>query len=271
LEELTEQPQLQAPKPAKKKRSKKKKKSKVCAAKPLPAPVESSQSPSLPFLQSQSRSQADSGRPSATSSISEPKPGAPLSEESERLLRSVPESIGEAEPAPEPRPGIVFADADESALADLLPEISFDPVEVAGVLEELFDWTAEKFDSAHWKLTERQSRMLAKPTAELLSSLYMKLGQFLPAILMGWCEATPGLMGFLLTSGIVIGPKVAVQFQLSRSRARAARNKVGPQRIPTPIRPAPGAAPQAAMSGVGMATQVPSGKLGDDGFPEITN
>ena len=268
-----EQPQPPAPKPAsKKRRSKKTKAKKARAAKPLPAPVESSPSPSLPFLQNRQRSREGSERPSAASSISEPRPGAPLSDEAERLLRSVPESISEAEPEPEARPGIVFAETDEGAIADLLPDISFDPAEVAGVLEESFDWLAEKFDSAHWKLTERQSRMLAKPTAELLGSLYMKIGAFLPAILLGWCEATPGLMGFLLTSGIVVGPKVAVQFQLSRSRARAARNKVGPQRVPAPIRPTPAAAPHSqATGGVGMATPVPSGKLDSDGFPEITN
>jgi hypothetical protein len=183
------------------------------------------------------------------------------------LLRSVPESIGEAEPEPEARPGIHFAESDAEGLADLFPDIHFDPAEVGGVLEEAFDWIAERFESEHWKLSERQSRMLAKPTAELLGSLYLKLGSLLPSILMRWCEATPGLMGFILTSGIVIGPKVAVQFNLSRSRARANRNNVGRQRIPAPIRPA---TPQPnPASGVGMATPVSSGKLGDDGFPEL--
>jgi hypothetical protein len=199
-----------------------------------------------------------------TSSTSEPKPGQPLSPESERLLASVPDSISEAETEPEARPGIHFAESDEDELRGMMPEISFDPVEVGGVLEETFGWVAEKFDSDHWKLTERQTRMLAKPTAELLSSLYAKLGTFLPAILLGWCEATPGLMGFILTSGIVIGPKVATQFKLSRSRRSTAANRAGSQRIPSPIRPA------APVSGVGMATPTPASEFGDDGFPKVT-
>jgi hypothetical protein len=205
-----------------------------------------------------------------TSSKSEPRPGQPLSAESERLLKSVPEFIGEPESQPDARPGIQFAQSDAEAIAAMLPDITFDPAEVQGVLEEMFDWTAEKFDSAHWKLTERQSRMLAKPTAELLSSLYLKIGAFLPAILMNWCQATPGLMGFMLTSGIVIGPKVAVQFQLSRSRRQAAKNKVGPQRVPAPIRPAAVPAPPAQpAAGAGLANVAVSAELDEDGFPKV--
>jgi hypothetical protein len=271
LEKQTEQTAPPVPRPAKKKLGKKKKKkvAKVRAAKPLPAPVESSPSPSLPFLQNPQRNQVASSA-SASSSVSEPKPGQPLSAENERLLHSVPEFIGEADSEPKARPGIQFAASDAEAIAGMLPDITFDPAEVQGVLEEMFDWWAEKFDSAHWKLTERQSRMLAKPTAELLSSLYLKIGVLLPGWLMSWCEATPGLMGFLLTSGIVIGPKVAVQFQLSRSRRKTEKNRVGPQRVPAPIRPAAAPAPQPHQTaGVGLATPATSPELDSDGFPKV--
>ena len=167
---------------------------------------------------------------------SEPKPGEPLSPEAERILSGVPNSIGD-ESGEQEVDGSAGASENADALAGLMPEIDFDPREVQDVLEEAFDWMADRFDSAHWKLTERQSRMLGKPTAQLLSSLYMKLSNYLPIILADWCDSTPGLMAFILASGVVVGPKIAQQYAVSRERRRMGPKKVQsasarPQTVP---------------------------------------
>jgi hypothetical protein len=85
-------------------------------------------------------------------------------------------------------------------------------------LEELFEYLAERFDSDHWKLTERQGRMLGKPAAILANSLWQKLCVYLPDILGNWVRNTPGAAAFLMTAGIVIGPKVMQQARLNRER-----------------------------------------------------
>jgi len=192
----------------------------------------------------------------------EPKPGQPLNAESERILRGIPESISDApaeSDAPDALP-ISSAQPGAEAIAGLMPEIVFDAEEVQAVLEEAFDWLAQKFDSAHWKLTDRQSRMLGRPTAQLLGSLYAKIGTFLPGVLARWCESTPGAMGFLLASGIVIGPKIATQFQVSRARRQKEAQRVGPRAVPAqPI--------QRPMGPVGRSPVRPAAPI-DEAAPE---
>lgn len=161
-----------------------------------------------------------------------------MNDEAERLLSDIPEAIGEA-----PRAGEKL-DAEESAaavgaLGALSPDflqglIQFEEADVRGVLEEAFEHLAVKFDSEHWKLTDRQSRMLGKPTAQLLSSIWVKLSYLLPDKFAQLCASTPGLAGFVVTSAIVLGPKVAQQFAVSRQRRSA----------PAPVRrPGPGPVP----------------------------
>jgi hypothetical protein len=139
-----------------------------------------------------------------------------LSPDAERRLHAVPEVIGAGEDDAD-RPGAA-ATIGSDEIAGLIPEIQFDQADVEDVLEEAFGWMAKKFESDHWKLTDRQSRMLGRPTTQLLTSLWSKVGAFLPEMLARWCETTPGLAGFILAGGIVVGPKVAHQFALSRSR-----------------------------------------------------
>jgi hypothetical protein len=145
-----------------------------------------------------------------------------LPPEAERLLSDVPESVGGVFVAGEKLDHEETA-AMAGALGGMSPEflqglISFSEEDVRGVLEEGFDFLAERFNSEHWKLTERQSRMLGRPTTELLSSLWTKLSFLLPDQLMQWCSSTPGLAGFVLVSSIVIGPKVAQQWSITRQR-----------------------------------------------------
>ena len=166
----------------------------------------------------------ESSEPSESSSTSEP-----LSPESERILASVPETIGgEAGESGAP----VDAPA-EDPIAALMAQVAFEPQDVQDTLAEMFDWLAERFESDHWRLTDRQARMLGRPAAQLLNSIWTKLQAYIPDILSKWCETTPGATALILAAGIVITPKVMQQVSISRERA-----KVKP-RVPAPQSPAP--------------------------------
>ena len=115
-------------------------------------------------------SQADSGQHSATSST-EPRPGQPLTQEAEQILHEVPASIGGAGAGEALPPIGQVADAESIAAAAMLSElasaITFEEQDVRELLEMGFGWMAEKFESEHWNLTERQSRMMGRPAAQL--------------------------------------------------------------------------------------------------------
>lgn len=232
-----EQPEVPVPVPARKKRKAKKRRPAVARQKPLPPPVEPQAESQDPFQLAATFNQnpGDSPRPSGGSSISnEPKPGEPLSPEREQVLRDGFEQIGVEEPGPQPveQPA---GTSDGAAVAGMLPEIAFDPQDVQDVLREGFHWIAERFDSAHWELTESQARMLGKPTAQLLSTLYSRL----PAFLTSWCDSTPGLGALCVTGAIVIGPKVAQQVAISRERRKSPTPINRPQAVPGHSQPTP--------------------------------
>jgi hypothetical protein len=140
-----------------------------------------------------------------------------LSQESERLLQGVPDVIGEdvAGSSGDAAPGDV---QDQDPIAALMAQVAFEPQDVQDVLAECFDWLSERFESEHWRLTDRQARMLGRPTAQLLNSLWARLGNYLPDILSRWCEETPGAMAFLMAAGMVVAPKVMQQVSISRER-----------------------------------------------------
>jgi len=158
-----------------------------------------------------------------------------LSEESRRLLSSVPDSIGgEADDpgGPAELPG-------DDAIAGLMAMVAFEPQDVQDTLCEFFDWTAERFKSDHWRLTERQARMLGKPTSLLLNSLWARLCLILPDIIGRWASKTPGASAFLLAAGVIVVPKIAKQVQISRARKKT-RPVIQPSQRPEPApRPDP--------------------------------
>jgi hypothetical protein len=139
-----------------------------------------------------------------------------LPPESERLLHAVPKSIGEADDPVGP------ADvSEEDPIAALMAQVAFEPQDVQDVLEEFFESLAVRFESDHWKLTERQARMLGRPSAQLLNSMWAKLQNYLPDILAHWCESTPGATAFILACGLIVAPKITRQVAISRERAAA--------------------------------------------------
>jgi hypothetical protein len=166
----------------------------------------------------------------------------PLSAEAERLLAAVPETIGDGPAeAIDPNAGAQQGTESGDAIAALMQQIAFEPQDVQDQLSEFFEWLAERFKSDHWKLTERQARMLGKPAAQLLNSVWTKLQAILPDILARWCDSTPGATAFLLASGIVVVPKIGKQIAISRARAgaNAAAKMVQPGTSHGPAQPAP--------------------------------
>jgi hypothetical protein len=154
-----------------------------------------------------------------------------LSPESERLLAGVRGSIGSAS---EDEPGSTGEDAE--AVAGLMAMVAFEPEDVQDTVCEFFEWLAVRFESDHWKLTDRQARMMGRPTAQLLNSLWARLQAVLPDILARWCEQTPGATAFILACGIVVVPKVGKQIAISRER-RKAKPFVEPAPRPQPVPP----------------------------------
>lgn len=175
------------------------------------------------------------------SSISEPRPGEPLSAEAEAQLADLPDPAGQ-----ESAPGEMAAET----LAPV-PALSnrFKEEYVADVLEEIFAWLADRFESEHWLLSDRQSRMLSEPSTLLLGSLWQHLQRMLPAILERWAESTPGLMDAVFAFGIVLTPKCIKQFELSRQRKAEGRpaKSAGPQ--PVPARPPYAGGPIGPITG----------------------
>jgi len=213
------------------------------------------------------------GRSPIFSGGSDYAPGAPLSPEAERILAAMPGVIADE------HAGEVLVPSGEPSsagdLADMLPDIDFDPLEVGAVLEEMFDWIAERRNSACWKLTERQSRMLAKPTAQLCATLYAKLAQFLPGWLANLCDQTPGLMGVIVAGSIVVAPKVVFDFRTSRARRKAPRpvtvgSSQGVRPSPGPVGPVivnrPAGPSVGSMGGVGAVESAPATFGVDQGY-----
>ena len=208
------------------KRQQQKKQPAAVNTKPLPPPVEVPETSSdqdayqlAQILQNQNPEASPSH--SASSSTSEPKPGEPLSQEAEHIVAD----IGGA-PAGEDEPD--GDQLDPAEVAEGLARISFDEAYVRDVLEEAYGWMADKFDSDHWALTERQSRMLGGPTTQLLGSVWMHAQRLIPEILARWANSTPGLMDFVLVFGLVTGPKVAKQFAVSRQRRQRPQRQQRP-------------------------------------------
>lgn len=153
----------------------------------------------------------------------------------EAKLNAVPDVIGGADPASPDAAGEVDSITGDDISA-LMAGVAFEEQDVRDLLGEFFEMLASRFESEHWKLTDRQSQLLGKPATILANSLWVKLTQIIPDIIARWCESTPGAVAFLTAAGIVIGPKIMRQIQVSRARRLAAgeerREHVREQRKP---------------------------------------
>jgi hypothetical protein len=159
------------------------------------------------------------------------------------LLAGIPETIGEADD-----PGGPADVPQDDPIAALMAQVAFEPQDVQDALGEFFDWMAERFESDHWKLTERQARMLGRPAAQMANALWVKLQAYIPDILSRWCEETPGATAFILACGIIVVPKVTQQVRISRERAQKARPLVA--EMPKPKPPQPERVPEKPHVGI---------------------
>lgn len=168
-------------------------------------------------------------------------------EDVQRRLDSIPDVIGgtaveETEEEPE-------ISSDE--IRSLMIEISFEEQDVAEFLAESFDWLSQIMGSDHWKLTERQVRMLKGPTQRLLTSMWAKLLDRLPEAVVRWCENTPGAAAFLVTFGIVVAPKAMEQIAIRKERKQS-KTIDAPQKTPhQPAKQEP-----SGMGGIPVATGI---------------
>ena len=166
---------------------------------------------------------------------------------SARILASVPDVIGD-DPAAAGGPVQAASETDD-AIAQLMAHVAFEPQDVQDVIAETFDWLSERFKSDHWKLTDRQARMLGRPSAQLLNSMWAKLSAYIPDILSRWCEETPGATAFLLACGMVVVPKVMQQVSISRERSKA--GTLAQEKKPfVPAPPQPKSVPRVNIGGM---------------------
>lgn len=129
----------------------------------------------------------------------------------------------------------------DDPVAALMAQVAFEEQDIRDYLCEVFEWLADRFDSDHWCLTERQANLLAKPSVMMANALWAKLMAIMPDILGRWCESTPGASAFLFAVGIVLVPKVTTQVKLSRERKVSSKSMVHPgtSHGPVPAQPAP--------------------------------
>jgi hypothetical protein len=149
----------------------------------------------------------------AASLTSEPGDGQP----DERLLSQIPATVSD-DPAGAGPQIIDDAPAADDPISALMAQISFEEEDVKAYLSEFFEWMAERFESDHWKLTDRQQRILGRPTAQLMNSMWAQLCARFPEIIARWCESTPGAAAFLAAFGLVVVPKAWTQIRVSRAR-----------------------------------------------------
>ena len=173
-----------------------------------------------------------------------------MTPEAERLIAGVPDMVtdtGEDAPPISTMPNSDQASEDRELVSALMAGVAFDPEDVQETLTEFFGWMAEKFQSDHWKLTDRQARMLGRPTAQLMNSLWARLADYLPDVITQWCDRTPGAMAFLMAAGMVVGPKVAQQISISRKRASSG---APPKEVPQPKENVPGSVLNGPVAGM---------------------
>lgn len=122
-----------------------------------------------------------------------------------------------------------------------MASVAFEEQDVQDTLSELFDWIAEFFESDHWKLSERQARMIGRPLAQVLNAVWADLCRVLPGPIARWIENTPGAAKLLIACGLVLVPKAKTQWSISRERRSLARQpqRVQPAPAPRPRVPQP--------------------------------
>ena len=130
-------------------------------------------------------------QPTNTDRMTSPCAPATLSQRRESRIRATIRDVITDAPPPETeqqQPGEVIS-GEESELRELMESIAFEEGDVKGAvgLAELCEWLAEILKSDHWKLSERQKRMLGRPITLLMNSVGSRLQDYLPRFFAEWC------------------------------------------------------------------------------------
>jgi hypothetical protein len=156
-----------------------------------------------------SQSAPESANPSTISSE--------VTAEQSAELRSVPDVIG-GDPQGGDEPGDELSAGELAETVSLLREMGFEEQDVIDLLGEGFEWLAERFDSEHWKLSERQGRLLGRPATKCANKLWLRVLDWLPDFLANLAKSSPEAAALVVASAIVVFPKVGKQVVISRTK-----------------------------------------------------
>lgn len=168
-----------------------------------------------------------SSAPSANSSTSEP-----LSAESERLLNSVPDSIGG-------EPGGIDEPGEGGQLSAMIDGLVFKPEHVEVLMRGIFKALGWFFDAEHWELSDSETGWVTEPATQMLNFLWLDNRDDISNRMLTWVMNTPGALGLLIGGGVVLGPRISKQMSLARERRNSKPLVQEPRTPPQPIRPAP--------------------------------
>jgi hypothetical protein len=200
---------------------------------PLPSPVE----PAVPGIEESEpaasgglfgmfrSNPADSSGDSSAGSVTASYSGEPLSAEAERLLSSIPDTIGEAEEDTTAGPDLPGGASEEGAgsLGALLgPEVVSKEL-LASILKGSFGWIAEWRKRDVYQLDDSRAAMLAEPWAPVLNQWWERIA---PSFLMQFSQANPGLVAAVLTTAVVVGPMIGADMKETAKEKTARRSMV---------------------------------------------
>jgi hypothetical protein len=177
------------------------------------------------MFQPKSQPAPESPKPSSGSSAE------PLSAESERLLSGVPDHIGGEGGESPASPG------GGGQIAAMIDALVFKPEHVEIALRGVFKGLGWWFDSEHWQLTPEDSGWITQPATEMLNYIWLDNRDDISNAFVTWVMSTPGALGLLIGGGVVLGPRIAKQVELSRER-RTRPLVPDPTKAPQPIRAA---------------------------------
>jgi hypothetical protein len=132
-----------------------------------------------------------------------------LPEESQRILNTIPDSIG-----------CELEDGQGEGGAELatVEQFTFKPEDIQEGIAAIFDWMG-KHVGEHCKLSERQLSFVSGPTTQVLNASIGGITEWMPGFLQRWCETTPGAAAFLFAWGVVLTPMGIMHIGKMRERA----------------------------------------------------
>jgi hypothetical protein len=217
-----------------KKRTTKTKAAKEPEAQPLPPADPTLEAAAVPAPEPEKKTILGSlfSSEAAVESSAPSNPPSTISSEQQAELNAVPDSIGGTNADKADAAGHALGSGDLGEMVEFLQSMGIDEDDMQEWLTEGCDFLSEKFKSDHWKLSDRQGRMLAKPYTAVANRLWVKILDWLPGFLGDLAKSSPEAAAMVISTAIVFGPKVAKQVVISRTR-KAVPTKDKPKTIET--------------------------------------